>query len=135
MDNSANNVTVQDLDWCLDSRATNHMVVDQGLFHKFEDYTSTRGVIIRNGEKMKITKIGKIKFNINSKKCILNRVLCVPNLRKILIFTKRLCRDLDCAIHLTAYGFVNKDWKTQVELFLGVAEGGFTTFLLLRRQL
>lgn len=47
----ANSVTIQDLDWCLDSRATNHMVLDEALFHELVEYSGIVGVVIGSGDK------------------------------------------------------------------------------------
>lgn len=51
---------MHDLDWCLDSGATDLMVSDEALFHEFIDYSSTSSVIICSRDKLKISKIGII---------------------------------------------------------------------------
>lgn len=93
------------------------MVLDEVLFHEFTEYSSKGGVVIGRGERLGITKIGKISFLINSQVFTLNKVLCVPRLSKTLISSHRLCDDLKCYIKLTSSNFVVKDLKTHLILF------------------
>lgn len=59
----ANTITVGNVNWCLDSEATNHMTSDDSRFIKYENYTGMNGVFVGNGEQVKIEKIGKIILN------------------------------------------------------------------------
>lgn len=79
----ANTITMGNVNWCLDSGATNHMTSDDSGFIEYENYRGMNGVIVGNEEQLKIEKIGKMRFILNSKQYILNHVY-IPCLQTLL---------------------------------------------------
>lgn len=83
----------KNLNWVIDSGATNHMTYDDSLLSNFKTFDNPRKVKVANGDSIDIVGYGDIQL---SSKLILKRVLFVPKLDCNLISVKKLMNDNSC---------------------------------------
>lgn len=83
-------------------------------------------VVIGSGDKLPITKIGKLEFKINS--IFFKKVLYVPQIFKKRVTTTELYSYLNCFIMFTQKNFHVKDMRSQEILFSGINKRGVYYF-------
>ena len=88
--------------WIIDSRATDHMCNSISLFKNLKNIDGSRiEVLIPDGSKLRITKIGDISLNNN---LVLKDVLYVPKIRFNLISVHKLCTDNYISLIFSSFG-------------------------------
>ena len=77
--------------WLLDSGASHHVIADLSNLSLHTPYTSSDDIMIGDGSSLPITHTGSTSFTTHNTSFKLDNVLCVPSMRKNLIFISQFC--------------------------------------------
>ncbi|XP_010495807.1 PREDICTED: uncharacterized protein LOC104772950 [Camelina sativa] len=107
--------------WLMDSGSTHHMTSDLSNLALHQPYNGSDGILIGDGTGLPITHTGSLTLTLpsSSRNLTLNRVLCVPNIKKNLISVYRLCNANQVSVHFYPAHFQVKDLSSGVLLLEG----------------
>ncbi|CAO2834697.1 unnamed protein product [Amaranthus hypochondriacus] len=92
-------LTCSNVKWIVDIGATDHICANLELFESYRIFDKHPNTItIADGKQVIVEHIGTICFDIG---IVLQNVLHVPGLKFNLIFTHKLCADMNCEITFT----------------------------------
>ena len=75
--------TIAEMEWTLDTRASNHMIGKQGMLTNIQNYSGSDLVLIGDGSSLPILGIGDSSIKQKNKFLSLHDVLLVPHSKKI----------------------------------------------------
>ncbi len=107
-------VTGKDTSWIIDSGATCHMCNDKDMFIEFRELHTVQLVKLGDGKSVKATGRGNIKLEVivqgELKMCVLNDVLCVPDLAYNLLSIPKASSKIEKSVFFNdRCVFVNED--------------------------
>lgn len=79
--------------WYLDSRATHHVCCDTSTLNGSIPYLGKSSLLMGDGTPTKISSIGNSILSTPHKLLRLSNVLCVPTIRKNLMFVSQFATD------------------------------------------
>lgn len=78
--------------WLLDSGASHHVTVDLEILLLNAPYNSSNDIVISDGSGLHISHTGYTFLPTLSHYFKLHDILCVPNMKRNLIFISQLCK-------------------------------------------
>jgi hypothetical protein len=111
-----------DLNWYLDSRATDHITDELEKLTMYERYNGADQIRVANGASMDIDHIGKSPTS--SRPLYLNNVLHVPHAHKHLVYIHQFNVDNHTLIEVHSFFFLIKDQVTKKILLRGPCRDG-----------
>ncbi|KAG6667017.1 hypothetical protein CIPAW_01G071400 [Carya illinoinensis] len=114
--------------WHPDTRATDHMIANQGTLQSVTPYTGHDGIMVGNGKSLPITHTGQVMIRFAQSKIQLNNVLMVPDIKKDLLSVSRLTSDYPLKFGFDGNGFVIKDRMTLRTVAIGRNRKGLYVF-------
>ncbi|KAG7559542.1 GAG-pre-integrase domain [Arabidopsis thaliana x Arabidopsis arenosa] len=105
--------------WLLDSGATHHLTSDLNNLSLHQQYNGGDDVMIADGSSMTISHTGSTLLPNQTRSLLLDKILCVPDIRKNLISVYRLCNTNKVSVEFFPASFQVKDLSTGVPLLQG----------------
>jgi len=93
LDNTAVNI-----EWTLETGASNHMTSKPGRLADIQEYFGTDSVVIENGSYLPIVGINDSFIKQNNTKLPINDVLLVPELTKKFTYSKLAYKTISCEL-------------------------------------
>ena len=112
------------LKWILDSSASHHITTDLGNLSLHYPYSGHDNVLIGNGNILSISHIDSLTLPTSSSSLTLNNVLCVPAMKKNLIFISQLCTTNHVYVTFLLNVFQVKDLRTRALVHQGLVKDG-----------
>ncbi|XP_010445858.1 PREDICTED: uncharacterized protein LOC104728598 [Camelina sativa] len=110
--------------WLLDSTASHHIASDLSTLSLQTPYNGSDNVMVGNGTGLPISHTGLVSLLSHFKPLKLQNVLCVPEMRRNLIYLNKLCKTNNVMVQLCPYYFQVKDLHTGTTLLKGKANEG-----------
>ncbi|TYK05754.1 Retrovirus-related Pol polyprotein from transposon TNT 1-94 [Cucumis melo var. makuwa] len=85
--------TVINLNWYIDSGATNHLTVEYSNLSNPSEYSGIEKIMVGNGDSLHISYIGNAYLTDGINGLNLKNVLCVPDITKNLVSVSKLAQD------------------------------------------
>ncbi|KAG8499624.1 hypothetical protein CXB51_006221 [Gossypium anomalum] len=121
-------VPVEGTSWCPDSRATHHVCRNGSDLYGTTPYTGNSSLLMGNGVSTPISSIGSTTIPTTQKLLHLLNVLCVPSIRKNLLFVSKFVTDNNVFFDFHPSYCVIKDIQTQEILMWGQVRDGLYQF-------
>ncbi|XP_076937369.1 uncharacterized protein LOC143604938 [Bidens hawaiensis] len=112
-----------DLQWNLDTGATNHMTNTTGNLSSYFNNRISNNIIVGNGFQIPILGTEYTKLNTNHKPLHINNVLYAPQLITNLLSVRRLTTDNLISIEFDPFGFLVKDYLTRIPILRSNSTG------------
>ncbi|KAG8472152.1 hypothetical protein CXB51_036605 [Gossypium anomalum] len=114
--------------WCPDSSATHHVCQNASNLHASSPYTGESSLLMGNGVPTKISSIESTVLPTTKKLLHLLNVLCVPSIRKNLLYVSQFATDNNVFFEFHPSYCVIKDIQTQEILMRGQVRDGLYQF-------
>ncbi|KAG8492112.1 hypothetical protein CXB51_015664 [Gossypium anomalum] len=114
--------------WCPDSRATHHVCRDTSDLHGSTPYSGKSSLLMSNGVSTNILSIGSAVIPTKQKLLHLFNALCVPSIRKNLLFVSKFATDNNVFFKFHPSYCVIKDIQTREILMRGQVRDGLYHF-------
>ncbi|RVW92225.1 Retrovirus-related Pol polyprotein from transposon RE1 [Vitis vinifera] len=110
--------------WLLDSGASHHVTTDVHNLALHSPFDGTDEIMIGDGSGLPISHIGSISLTTPSHSFTLSNVLCVPTMKRNLIYISQFCKSNNTSIEFLPSSFHVKDLQTGAILLQGRTKDG-----------
>lgn len=120
----ASSTRLYNLDWYMDSGATNHVTSDFTNLSIRDKYPNLDQILMGNGKSLPVLDSNTSSLYSSTRSLHLQHILWTPHNSKNLIYISQFSRDNSCFLEFHPHFFVVKDLKMHQEMLQGQLKDG-----------